>query len=104
MCERHVTGPACRDVPDPATSRRGRAGMMHMMATDPAAIEALADADPFDQAFIELMVPHHRMGVMMARMAGGSTSRPEIRRLADAIIVTQAAEIELMLSWYEEWY
>jgi len=67
-------------------------------------ITGLEDADPFDKAFIEQMIPHHQMGIMMARMAGGNTNRSEIRGLADDIITGQSAEIEEMQGWYQEWY
>jgi uncharacterized protein (DUF305 family) len=64
----------------------------------------LEGADPFDKAWIEAMIPHHQMGIMMAQMAGGNTDRLEISGLADDIITEQSAEIELMRGWYAEWY
>lgn len=87
----------------PTDSARGM-GMMGRMMSDPADMRRLAQSDPFDEAFIELMVPHHRMGIMMAQMAGGATRRPEIRELTDSIIRSQTAEIELMVGWYRDWY
>ena len=50
------------------------------------------------------MVPHHRMGVMMASMAGGATRRVEVRDLTATIIDAQTAEIDQMLAWYRQWY
>ncbi len=60
-------------------------GMMH----DEADLEVLAAAEDFDKEFIEQMIPHHEMGVMMARMVLARTDRPEIERLAESIIETQ---------------
>lgn len=81
---------------------RGRmmGGMMHE-ETDLAALEA---APVFDKEFIEQMIPHHQMAVMMARMLLSRSGRPEMDTLAEAIIQTQTAEIEQMADWYETWY
>ncbi len=81
-----------------------RGGMMRggmMGTTDLEVLEATAD---FDKEFIEQMVPHHRMGVMMARMILARTERPELQQLARGIIETQTAEIEQMRDWYRDWY
>lgn len=76
-------------------------GMMERMAnTD---MDALESSDEFDKEFIEQMVPHHRMALMMSHMAGRS-DRAEMRQLADEIMDDQSREIEQMLEWYDEWY
>lgn len=67
-------------------------------------LERLRNASDFDKEFIEQMVPHHRMGIMMARMAQSSTATDEIRRLAGSIIDAQSREIREMQGWYQEWY
>jgi uncharacterized protein (DUF305 family) len=74
---------------------------MGMAGTDPAALDG---ATPFDKAFIESMLPHHRMAVMMSTMALSGAQRPELRALLEQIVAGQSAEIELMLGWYREWY
>jgi len=84
----------------PSLGGRGR-GMGMMDHTD---LEALEAAATFDRAFIEQMVPHHRMGVMMARMVLSRTDRPELEALARSIITTQTDEIEKMIDWYRTWY
>lgn len=76
-------------------------GPMMGGSSDP---EDLVDADPFDKAFIEQMVPHHRMAIMMAGMLRAQTDQPEMREFADEIIATQSEEIDRMLEWYDEWY
>jgi len=65
---------------------------------------ATAGVEDFDRAFIRWMVPHHEMGVMMARMVLVRTDRPELERLARDIIDTQRKEIDQMRRWYREWY
>lgn len=77
----------------------GKMQMMGMM--DP---QELADEQPFDRAFIDAMIPHHRSAIEMARVAREQTENPRIRELAEGIIREQKREIELMQSWREEWY
>lgn len=74
------------------------------MMNDEADLEVLAAAAEFDKEFIEQMIPHHQMGVMMARMVLARTDRPEIEQLARSIITSQTAEIEQMQDWYDTWY
>lgn len=74
---------------------------MRSMAGD---LTALRDAPDFDQAFIEEMIPHHQMGVMMTQMMLSNSDRPEMQALAQTIIDTQTAEINQMQQWYQDWY
>ncbi len=80
-------------------------GTMHMgmmgTQTDTTRLES---AQPFDKAFIEEMIPHHQMAVMMAQMLKSSSPRPEMRQLADNIINAQTKEINQMRDWYSQWY
>ena len=80
-------------------------GMMHMgMMGDATDIDKLKTASDFDKAFIEEMIPHHQMAVMMAQMLERTTERAEMKQLARDIIVAQTKEINSMRSWYREWY
>jgi uncharacterized protein (DUF305 family) len=74
------------------------------MMGDQADLGVLEAAAVFDKEFIEQMIPHHQMGVMMAQMVLARSDRPEIQELARSIIKTQTAEIEQMQDWYQEWY
>ncbi|MGI0489023.1 DUF305 domain-containing protein [Pantanalinema rosaneae CENA516] len=87
---------------DPGWGMMGRGGMGCMNMTPD--LEALKAASDFDRAFIEAMIPHHQMGVMMAQMALVHSDRPEIHTLADSIVKTQTAEIKQMEAWYQAWY
>ena len=69
--------------------------------TDMARLETTSD---FDKAFIEDMIPHHQMAIMMATMLKNGTTRPEMKKLANDIIEAQSAEIEQMRTWYSQWY
>jgi uncharacterized protein (DUF305 family) len=46
--------------------------------------------------FLQLMIPHHQAGVVMAQAILERTQRPEVRALAQAIVNSQQNEIEYM--------
>ena len=78
-------------------SRSGTAGMA-------SSLEELKRASDFDRAFIEQMIPHHRMGVMMASHAQWNTRHAELRALQAAMVSAQSREIRQMERWYRQWY
>jgi len=58
-----------------------------------------------ERAFLTGMIPHHQEAVDTAREVlarGGST--PEMKKLAEDIIVAQEREIAMMKEWYQDWY
>jgi uncharacterized protein (DUF305 family) len=59
---------------------------------------------PFDQQFIDMMVPHHEGAVAMAEIAQVRATHPEILELAENIIRSQAEEIGQMRAWRQTWY
>ena len=71
------------------------------MTMDP---EELANQEPFDEAFIDNMIPHHESAISMASVALAESENPEIREIAGAIVEAQEREIEQMISWRDEWY
>lgn len=79
-------------------------GMMHGgMMGDEADISSLEKAENFDKAFIDDMIPHHQMALMMSNMLLSSTSRPEMKQLGENIISAQTEEIAEMRGWYADW-
>lgn len=66
----------------------------YSMMGDSTDLTALENAKPFDKAFIEEMVQHHRMAVMMSQMLLRNSNNPEMRSLAESIIKAQNSEIE----------
>jgi uncharacterized protein (DUF305 family) len=75
---------------------------MEMMGMeDPA---ELANQRPFDEAFINAMIPHHESAIEMAQVALAESDNPAIRDLAGRIVDDQTREIEQMRGWLEEWY
>jgi uncharacterized protein (DUF305 family) len=85
----------------PHAGHGGGATTMDMAAD----VEALRNApDPFDQAFIDAMIPHHQSAIDAARAAETRAERAEIKELAKAIIADQTREIEQMQGWRQDWY
>jgi len=92
-------------VPDMVSPLGHGTGMMHGgMMGDETDIRTLENAKPFDKEFIEQMIPHHQMAVMMAQMLLSSTNRSEMKQLAENIISSQTREINQMREWYNVWY
>jgi uncharacterized protein (DUF305 family) len=74
--------------------------MMGMM-DDP---RQLANEDPFDRAFIDNMIPHHRSAIAMAEVTVNESEDPQIKQIANDIVSAQDREIEQMKQWRQEWY
>ncbi len=94
-----------------ATPMAWHVGMPHMMPMAPEQLKAMrmdldlgkADAD-FDRRFLDAMIPHHEGAVVMAQDALAKSKRPEIQKIAQAIMVSQQQEINQMKQWRKEWY
>src|SRR5918995_630483 len=60
---------------------------------------------PFDQAFVDAMVPHHREAIEMAEAAQSrGLTQPDLQKIAVDIISSQQREIDQMLDWREQWF
>ena len=95
-----------KDVPKGNTGMMGGGMMsgsgMHMGGKEDMA--SLENAVDFDKAFLEAMIPHHQLALMMVQMLESGTNRPEMIELSKNITVSQSKEIEDMQGWYQEWY
>src|SRR3990167_4236148 len=87
------------DVPTVATANMWGGHMMNSQAST----DILNSATDFDKAFLEEMIPHHQMAVMMANMLDIATNRPEMKKLASDITSAQTKEINDMESWQQQW-
>lgn len=65
---------------------------------------ALADAESFDRAFIDDMVPHHEGAIRMSRAVLERGSDAELQRLARQIIGAQERELRQMRQWRADWF
>lgn len=91
-------------VPDEAAHERlgltaAEAGMKH---ADGAG--ALENAEPFDRAFVDEMIPHHQGAIRMGQAVLPESDDPELRRLAEEIIAAQDREVEQMTQFRVERY
>jgi len=79
-------------------------------APRPAAVAPPATAAPgaagvnaTDVMFVQMMLPHHRQGIQIVRLAKDREPRDEVRILAAAIDTTQSAEVDVMMGWLRAW-
>jgi uncharacterized protein (DUF305 family) len=71
------------------------------MDMDPAELQT---ADPFDRAFIDAMIPHHRGAIAMARIELEEGEDHHLKEIAQSIITAQTSEIAQMGQWRRQWY
>ena len=67
----------------------------HEMETEQD-LQRLRTANPFDRAFIEMMVPHHRGAIRMAHVELARGANPTLKALARDIMREQMREIHEM--------
>jgi uncharacterized protein (DUF305 family) len=67
---------------------------MSMMDMDK--VEHLKTASHVDAEFMEMMIPHHKMAIKMARTEIKVTNRPELKEMASKMITEQKEEIKEM--------
>ncbi|MEX2663174.1 MAG: DUF305 domain-containing protein [Vicinamibacterales bacterium] len=62
--------------------------------------------DAVDRTFLEDMIPHHMMAVMMSQqlITRGLAVHPEVNPFAATIRDTQQAEIRMMSVWLRAWF
>ena len=81
----------------------GPGGMGMMMDMGQEIAELCATTAGFDLAFLEAMIPHHQMAVMMAQVATMRAEHPELQALAQTMIDEQQREIAQMQTWPAAW-
>jgi uncharacterized protein (DUF305 family) len=74
-------------------------GSMHAMH---GAMTSLQPTGDNDADFVRLMLPHHQAAIDMAKTQLAYGQDPQMRRLAQEIIIDQQSEIELMQLWLRQ--
>jgi uncharacterized protein (DUF305 family) len=92
---------AARLDPNGGSGSAGMGSGMSGMSGDLTQVPAGAS---FDRAFLEAMIPHHRMGVQMAEMVVRHGSDAQVQALAQDMIEVQTREIALMQGWLDHGY
>lgn len=86
----------------------GCAGLVTgLPATTPAAYAhgaAKARASTADRTFIDGMVPHHQMAVMMTDDALAHANHAELKAAARKMRADQSKEIDQMKQWRKKWF
>ena len=59
---------------------------------------------PYDQAYIDMMIPHHESIIALAEVAVTELEDDRLVAIAQAILDTQAGEIDELKALREEWY
>ena len=93
-----------RDMHGMGQQGAGHMGMSNAemgMDMDPAMLE---DAEPFDRAFIDMMVAHHEGAVALANEVLKQGEQLALREMARDIIDAQTKEIAQMRAWRKAWY
>jgi uncharacterized protein (DUF305 family) len=88
---------------DAGVATRSLGMTAHEMGThmDPG---ALRRAEPFDRAFLDMMIPHHEGAIRMAKLQLERGRNRTVKRLAEGIVDAQTNEIALMHQWRIQWY
>ena len=64
------------------------------------------DGDQLDRAFLDDIIGHHMMAVMMSQhfLVSGLANHSEVTTLAKEVRDEQHAEIATMMGWYRDWF
>ena len=81
-----------------ASVERGSLGLADHMAGMSGDTASLKTVDRFDEAFLKLMIPHHEGAVAMSKVELAKGQDPDLKALAQAILVAQEKEIAQMRS------
>ncbi len=61
-------------------------------------------SDPYDLRFLDEMIVHHEMAIMIVRMMISQSTHPELRDLGQRIVIGQQQQIDQMDVWRQQWY
>ncbi|MET8158294.1 DUF305 domain-containing protein [Sphaerisporangium sp. NPDC005289] len=88
-----------------ADGSHGMSSMASPAATPASAATGTTSADhnKQDVMFAQMMIPHHRQAIDMAKLAGSRAADPDVKQLAKQIEAAQEPEITTMSGWLTAW-
>ena len=92
-----------RDVLQEAGVEEGDLGLSEAELGTQADPAELRNADDFDCAYLEMMIPHHEGAIRIARAELESGIHAELRRMSENIIDTQGFELRQMRRDQRRW-
>lgn len=92
--------PVSTNTPGPPTTR----GMMGNGMMGRGMMGSGNLSDPYDLRFLDEMIVHHEMAIMMVRMMISQSTHPELRDLGQRIVAGQQRQIDQMTAWRQQWY
>jgi uncharacterized protein (DUF305 family) len=85
------------DAKQMALMREDNAPMMQQTKAGMAPMSGMSM--PIDQSFLEGMIAHHEMAVMMGQDALKKANKPELKKFAQSVINAQSKEIKQFKAW-----
>ena len=91
LCFAGLLSTSCENPDSPVD-----AALAHSMSAMHSAMHTVSLGGNPDADFARMMIPHHQGAVEMAKVELQFGTNPNLRRLAQEIIVTQQSEIDVM--------
>lgn len=63
-----------------------------------------AETGKYEVKFMQGMIDHHAMAIMMGEMCLAKATHQELRDMCQQVVTTQTAESQTMKSWLATWY
>lgn len=100
---------ATPSIPGRARPRSLRAlGLLMMLVTAAPVLAAGPAPDDkttkYEIKFMQNMIDHHAMAIMMGEMCLAKATHQELREMCQQVVTTQTQESETMKSWLATWY
>lgn len=67
-------------------------------------VKTLGQAAGYENRFIDMMIPHHEGAIKVAEDAQSKANHPEIKTMAQNMILAQRKEIAQLEEWRKQWY
>jgi uncharacterized protein (DUF305 family) len=71
---------------------------------DPIAVKLGSYDEKFDLRFLNALIAHHQLGVIMTKEARTKSSRTEVLNNADAVEAFLTGGIDMLKGWRSSWY